>query len=423
MADLSIEKRDAHDANEAPLDVKELFFSRTNGAGIIEAGNSVFQKISLYSWDELLGSPHKIIRHPDTPRAVFYLLWDYLKSGRPIAAYVKNRTKDGRYYWVMALAMPIEGGYLSVRLKPTSDLFETVKTLYASHVTYERSNSVRPEQSAAHLLETIKSHGFESYDDFMAQAISREIAARDAQLGTWVDPVLKLFEQMLETSKALVARSQSMLDLYDTYRHVPLNLRVMATQLGGEGNAIGVIAADYGKVSSEISDGVVSLGDSITKVIDEIRKGRFLMSASRLQEDLVQFFQTEADTDTQSIEILHLEALRLQHRTNAAAGLANMSLEVDQFQLKCLDLKRLSLGLEVIRIMAKLNAASLGSQSLTLSGLIVDLDSFQHEITAIIDHLQKINSELKVNIRLISQQLQGSSTVMSGSDRSNSVAA
>ena len=73
--------------------------------------------------------------------------------------------------------------------------------------------------------------------------------------------------------------------------------------------------------------------------------------------------------------------------------------------------------------MAKLNAASLGSQSLTLSGLIVDLDSFQHEITAIIDHLQKINSELKVNIRLISQQLQGSSTLMSGSDRSNSVAA
>ena len=197
----------------------------------------------------------------------------------------------------------------------------------------------------------------------------------------------------------------------------------MATQLGGEGNAIGVIAADYGKVSSEISDGVVSLGDSITKVIDEIRKGRFLMSASRLQEDLVQFFQTEADADTQSIEIHHLEALRLQHRTNAAAGLANMSLEVDQFQLKCLDLKRLSLGLEVIRIMAKLNAASLGSQSLTLSGLIVDLDSFQHEITAIIDHLQKINSELKVNIRLISQQLQGSSTLMSGSDRSNSVAA
>ena len=51
---------------------------------------------------------------------VFRLLWDTLGAGRPIAAYVKNRAKDGSYYWVVATAVPSGDGYLSIRLKPTS---------------------------------------------------------------------------------------------------------------------------------------------------------------------------------------------------------------------------------------------------------------------------------------------------------------
>lgn len=92
---------------EVPFTFEELFFSRTNWRGVILAGNSVFQRVSLYSWDELIQKPHNVIRHPDMPKGVFWLLWDTIKKGEPVGAYVKNRAKDGRYYWVFAIVTPI----------------------------------------------------------------------------------------------------------------------------------------------------------------------------------------------------------------------------------------------------------------------------------------------------------------------------
>jgi len=59
---------------EVTFDPAELFFSRTNSNGVIRSGNDVFQRISGYPWDALLGAPHNIIRHPDMPEGVFSLL-------------------------------------------------------------------------------------------------------------------------------------------------------------------------------------------------------------------------------------------------------------------------------------------------------------------------------------------------------------
>ena len=56
--------------NEVPFTFEELFFSRTDWRGVILAGNSVFQRVSLYDWDELIQKPHNVIRHPDMPKGV-----------------------------------------------------------------------------------------------------------------------------------------------------------------------------------------------------------------------------------------------------------------------------------------------------------------------------------------------------------------
>ncbi len=115
--------------HERHFGADELFFSATDRKGIISAGNDVFVRVSAYERVELIGRPHNIIRHMDTPRCVFRLLWDYLERGEPIAAYVKNRAKDGGFYWVLAVVVPAGDGYLSVRIKPASELFAVVKAL------------------------------------------------------------------------------------------------------------------------------------------------------------------------------------------------------------------------------------------------------------------------------------------------------
>ena len=115
----------------------ELFFSLTDDKGRIHYGNQVFTRVSGYEEHQLLGQPHNLIRHPDMPRGVFRLFWDYLGAQKTIAAYVKNLAADGRYYWVLAVATPSRDGYLSVRLNPSSQFFDLVKKAYAGTLAIE----------------------------------------------------------------------------------------------------------------------------------------------------------------------------------------------------------------------------------------------------------------------------------------------
>ncbi|WKE66357.1 methyl-accepting chemotaxis protein [Gallaecimonas kandeliae] len=114
----------------------EELVSTTDLRGIITYANDVFIKVAGFSEEELLGQPHNLVRHPDMPEAAFQDLWTKLKAGRPWRGLVKNRCKDGRFYWVDAYVTPImEGkhcvGYQSVRRKPSRHLVEKAEKAYA----------------------------------------------------------------------------------------------------------------------------------------------------------------------------------------------------------------------------------------------------------------------------------------------------
>ncbi len=110
--------------------------SKTNTRGIITYANTTFVSISGYTESELLNQPHRMVRHPDMPRAAFQDLWDTVQGGREWHGIVKNLRKDGGYYWVDATVTPSfnQGkivGYMSVRRKPTREQIEKAVSLYA----------------------------------------------------------------------------------------------------------------------------------------------------------------------------------------------------------------------------------------------------------------------------------------------------
>ena len=102
-----------------------VLISQTDKDGIITYANKKFCEVSGYTADELVGSPHNIIRHPSMPRKVFAKMWQTLLSGQVWNGLVKNLRKDGLYYWVETEILPIRDdaqeviGYISVR-KSTS---------------------------------------------------------------------------------------------------------------------------------------------------------------------------------------------------------------------------------------------------------------------------------------------------------------
>jgi methyl-accepting chemotaxis protein len=121
--------------NEVKLSENTLIVSKTDIKGRLTYINRDFLEISGFTEQELIGEPHNIVRHPDMPPEAFQDLWDTLKAGRPWTGYVKNRCKNGDYYWVLANATPIwengqVTGYMSVRRKATQEMIEAHEAVY-----------------------------------------------------------------------------------------------------------------------------------------------------------------------------------------------------------------------------------------------------------------------------------------------------
>lgn len=120
---------------EKSLEKNTIIVSQTNEKGEIIFANNDFCKIAGFSLDELIGKAHNTVRHSDMPKWAFEDLWRTLKSGKTWKGIVKNRTKDGGYYWVNATAFPSRNSdgtvrYVSVRVKPTKEEIEIAKKLY-----------------------------------------------------------------------------------------------------------------------------------------------------------------------------------------------------------------------------------------------------------------------------------------------------
>ena len=83
-----------------------VIYSRTDLQGVITYASKEFINISGYSKEELIGQPHNIVRHKDVPKEAFKDMWDTIKQGKTWRGEVKNRKKDGGFYWVDANISP-----------------------------------------------------------------------------------------------------------------------------------------------------------------------------------------------------------------------------------------------------------------------------------------------------------------------------
>lgn len=119
--------------------------SRTDREGKITDCNDEFIAASGFAYDELIGQPHNIVRHPDMPSEAYRDMWDTLSRGRPWSGIVKNRRKNGDFYWVKATATPLAdgSGYMSVRIKATRSEISGAEALYAQ---MRRDPSIRLQE-------------------------------------------------------------------------------------------------------------------------------------------------------------------------------------------------------------------------------------------------------------------------------------
>ncbi|MBO9490322.1 methyl-accepting chemotaxis protein [Endozoicomonas sp. G2_1] len=120
---------------EVTFSPSQQLVSTTDLHGTITYANDEFCNIAGYTVEELIGQPHNLVRHPDMPAAAFGDLWAKLKRGDSWRGMVKNRCKNGDYYWVDAFVTPLYQddqivGYQSVRRCPSLAQKQQAQALY-----------------------------------------------------------------------------------------------------------------------------------------------------------------------------------------------------------------------------------------------------------------------------------------------------
>lgn len=122
---------------EIKMSINDIIVTETDAKGIITFANEDFCKIAGYKKEELLGSPHNMVRHSDMPKAAFKDLWQTVQDGKLWKGIVKNKTKNGGFYWVNATAYPSKKAngelrYISIRIKPTDKEIDDAINLYST---------------------------------------------------------------------------------------------------------------------------------------------------------------------------------------------------------------------------------------------------------------------------------------------------
>lgn len=445
----------------------EIFFSTTDARGIITSGNDVFVRISGYAVGELIGQAHNIVRHPDMPRAAFRLVWGCLKAGKPVAALVKNRAKDGRHYWVVALIVPSQGGFLSVRFKPTGTLFEVVRGVYTQMLAEEQrvraaagSEEAAMEASLRLLSQALRGLGYADYEAFMQTLLCEELKARDAVIAREGRRIIRPLPPGGAGAEARSAAAAHLASLYGegarAYEHLnslyhrlddfvalhttleqkssfvnnltrelrlaSMNVALASSRLGGDGLGLGVISHYMGSASVDVASAVNVLSTGIHAVSTRLRAVIFNLAAARLQIEMVMAFVHELVVSPPSADLQrqrHGLVRTLHAAFTTALGRASEALHALEacthgLDTTSTDLGRHMLGLEVAQIGGVIESARLveGEKfSTVFTEIRTQIESTHHELTDLANVLSRLGA-LACETPAIAREIVGTATRM-----------
>lgn len=383
---------------EVVLGEDDIFFSTTDKKGYIISSNDTFVRISGYEKQELLGANHNIIRHPDMPKSVFRLLWNFLKEGRSLAAYVKNRTKAGNYYWVLAFAFPIEERYLSIRIKPDSETFDKVKELYTRLCAVEEQDGVEAGYMA--LQEAITSLGFGDYEEFMTHFLIEEFGLRsnkEASKGAGA-----IFGSILKYQNLKDSIKESANELRHSSREIlfmALNTAIASAKLSCGGETFSVLAARIGEHSRSNRESIGEINSMSAHITRMIQNISLDAAAMLLQESMIEAFSQELTKSKDAQKEADLEALATLcagYRENALELFCSLGEDFAKVEERLEMIAKSMTFLEYINVYGKIESSLLKEQAGHFRAIFMSLkatleDTFQKVrfMEARVEELQK----------------------------------
>lgn len=420
---------------ETHFEFDELFFSTTDARGIIQYGNDVFVRISGYPEETIIGAPHNIIRHPDMPKAVFKLFWDTLKDDKPIAAYVKNLSEDGQYYWVFAFAFPVGQGYLSIRFKPSSPLFTKVQEIYSEVLSKEKKEAL--DESASYLLKLIKNEGFETYEDFMVHAAIEELKYREknvhhdeeskstqhqsgsskitditTETAHSLDESFAKIDSFLTGSQIYSQSIELLQNEFNQLKFLSINMKVLAAKFGDKAATLGVISHEFSQLSGKIEENLMGFSTFVTELASVIKLCSLNLAALKCQMIMVDFFVKESlsrlafSQDAFSGMLKNRESFTTLFESSVeklSEGIKGLEDRLNHITIQIKEIQKFISGLEVIKQTGAIESARDDEIKKSFDYYLHEMDSFVALLRKTISKLNEQREELSKSTEVINR--------------------
>lgn len=430
----------SHD-REAKFDINELFFSITTHDSTILSGNEVFIRISGYTKEEVIGRYHNVVRHPDMPRVLFKIIWDSIHEFKPIAGYVKNRTKNGEYYWVFAALFPMKDRLVSIRIKPTSRFFAYAQELYPVILSAESRGGM--EASEALIPEVLNSLGYKNYDQFMSDALLEELKGRKDVVSLEPShssaersalPLFKHLRTVYGYTKELMEKYDGWFEKIDMFIHVrsvfeekslilrqvarevvflSLNASVSSYKVENGGETFGILARDVRTNAKENDELIAKIDCLVQELSVSLNALVFSVSGVRLQCEMLTYFILELLCENCNVEHHEIE----ENMDTLITLVSEYAKKTDELQLtierqlqeilKNLDqLEQQIMYLGYIQVYGIIEAAGSQNETVSFEGIFSQLKTLIQKTSLELEAMQKLGGNFYTeNTRLRDQSV------------------
>jgi aerotaxis receptor len=393
-------------AGEVPLREEEFLYSRTDRKGKISAIGGAMARATGRDAKDLLGESFASIRHPDTPRAVFHILWDRLGAGKPAAVYLKNKDNRGRVFWTLLLAAPVDGGHVGIQIKPGTALLSQIGPIYKECLAQEKAGELSPKQSADFLVSELQDLGYVDYHAFQSDALAAECEARATAMRTVLGSAQKRLIAMSRGIGDVQGETSEMTEAFNDIRTVPMNMRIIASRLENAGGPISAISVNYSQMLDEMSSWVQTFvkgeGCVFARIRHRIHSAQFSGFIAAILEEAKTLMAEDAglgagiDGDEAQIA-----TLRDAFRAQTVDALSEVEVEAARFGRSVQDMKRYVTGLSSTRMMCKIESAALSDRGTALVGIVEQLDLCQTEIEKRLGRIVELNALVETNTSML----------------------
>ena len=328
-------------SREQKFSKSEILLSTTDLDSRIKYANQSFCDIAGYSLEEMKGNPHNMVRHPDMPKAAFENLWQFIRAGKSWMGPVKNRCKNGDYYWVNAFVTPIKDSngqineYQSVRTCPDDDLIKRANQVYS-----ELNQGKQPKKIST---ETDQSNWFQYF--FFALAILSiiNLITSDNYFTSIPLAVLSviasaLFFQWRTKYQSVVQQAKQIFDNpLMTYLYSGNNDKLGAIELAlkkrqAELNAIVGRVSDISQNITNTAEQSSQSGDNVASILGEQRREteQVAAAANQMSSTVQEITHTVAQAAVASQQGLDISTEGKQQVDSTAKAISQLSDQLTQ---------------------------------------------------------------------------------------------